>query len=228
MIGENPLTAADLDVVGALSPTLIPPMTKLFRQLCDREQSHIVKSTKALQLVPDRPLHPEQEPQEAVVGWPPTRDVAGNPTDQYEVDYIMDQRGRGDEAHYLVRWRGAPLDRATYEPVSHLGGCPELLRAWRRRQRNRRSSAGGATRPTTWSGGGEPLWTVPPRNPLAIWGVALNCYAPGGAVSGTAVRPDPPPSPRFGTPHLPLWPAAARFLPCGGGGKGVQEHPMWR
>ena len=48
MIGENPLTAADLDVVGALSPTLTPPMTKLFRQLCDRTQSHILKA-KGLQ-----------------------------------------------------------------------------------------------------------------------------------------------------------------------------------
>ena len=48
MIGENPLTAADLDVVGALSPTLTPPMTKLFRQLCDRVQSHILKA-KGLQ-----------------------------------------------------------------------------------------------------------------------------------------------------------------------------------
>ena len=48
MIGENPLTAADLDVVGALSPTLTPPMTKLFRQLCDRAQSHILKA-KGLQ-----------------------------------------------------------------------------------------------------------------------------------------------------------------------------------
>ncbi|CDJ47222.1 hypothetical protein EBH_0071610 [Eimeria brunetti] len=35
MIGENPLTAADLDIVGALTPTLTPPMSKLFRQLCD-------------------------------------------------------------------------------------------------------------------------------------------------------------------------------------------------
>ncbi|CDJ62822.1 LOW QUALITY PROTEIN: Similar to Transposon MAGGYgagandpolgenehomologues, related [Eimeria necatrix] len=44
MIGENPLTAADLDIVDALAPTLTPPMTKLFRQLCDRAQSHILKA----------------------------------------------------------------------------------------------------------------------------------------------------------------------------------------
>ncbi|CDJ65420.1 LOW QUALITY PROTEIN: hypothetical protein ENH_00004720 [Eimeria necatrix] len=33
MVGENALTAANLDIVGALAPTLTPPMTKLFRQL---------------------------------------------------------------------------------------------------------------------------------------------------------------------------------------------------
>ncbi|CDI87195.1 hypothetical protein EPH_0075420 [Eimeria praecox] len=174
MIGENHLRAADLDVVGALSPTLTPPMTKLFCQLCDRAQRHIVKakcqqkhyadtrrreveyavgdkvwlSSKHLpplstcpkfeprfrgpfaiteligsvpyrlalpptyechdafhvsQLVPDRPRAPAQEPQEAVVEWPPTRDAAGNPTDQYGVDYLMDQCGSGDEAYYLVK-----------------------------------------------------------------------------------------------------------------------------
>ncbi|CDJ60447.1 hypothetical protein EMWEY_00030590 [Eimeria maxima] len=60
------------------------------------------------QLVPDRPGAQELEPQEAVVRWHPTRDSAGNPMDQYEIDYIMDKRGSGDEAHYMVMWRGAP------------------------------------------------------------------------------------------------------------------------
>ncbi|CDJ46911.1 hypothetical protein EBH_0069500 [Eimeria brunetti] len=44
MIGENPLIAADLDIVAAWAPTLTPPMTKLFRKLCDRAQSHILKA----------------------------------------------------------------------------------------------------------------------------------------------------------------------------------------
>ncbi|CDI74287.1 hypothetical protein EPH_0002000 [Eimeria praecox] len=208
MIGANPLTAADLDVVGAVSLTLTPPMTKLFRQLYDRAQSHILKtkcqqkhyadthrceveyavgekvwlSSKDLpavntcpkfeprfhgpfviteyigsvayrlelpptyechdvfhvsQLVPDLPRAPELEPQAAVVGWTPIRDVARNLMDQYKVDYIMDQHGSGDEAHYLVKWRGASEDRATWEPASHLGDCPALLRAWRPRQLKR-------------------------------------------------------------------------------------------
>ncbi|CDJ49900.1 hypothetical protein EBH_0029410 [Eimeria brunetti] len=129
-------------------------MTKLFRQLCDRAQSHILKAkgqqkqyadthrrdveyAMGDKLVPDCPRAHELEPQEAFVGWPPAaRHVAGNPADQYEVDYIMDQRGSGAGVHYLVKWQSAPENRATWEPASHLGGCPTLLRAWRRRRRN--------------------------------------------------------------------------------------------
>ncbi|CDJ36185.1 LOW QUALITY PROTEIN: Retrotransposon nucleocapsid protein, related [Eimeria mitis] len=58
MIGQNPVTAADLDVIGNLAPTLTPPMTKLFQQLCDRAQSHILKAkppmTKLFQQLCDR------------------------------------------------------------------------------------------------------------------------------------------------------------------------------
>ncbi|CDJ50400.1 hypothetical protein EBH_0033320 [Eimeria brunetti] len=211
MVGENPLTAADLDIIGALALTLTPPMTKLFRQLCDRAQSHILKakwrqkyyadthrraveykvgdkvwlSSKHLpalnhcakfepkyrgpftvterigmvayrlalpptyeghnvfhvsQLVPHLPRAPALVPNEAPVGWPPTRDEAGNPADQYLVDYILDQNGTGEEAYYLVKWRGVPEEKATWEPAHHLAGCPALLRAWRRRQRKRRPS----------------------------------------------------------------------------------------
>ncbi|CDJ67998.1 OSJNBa0087O24.13 protein, related [Eimeria necatrix] len=173
MIGENPLTAADLDIVGALAPTLTPPMTNLFRQLCDRAQSHILKakwqqkyyadtkrraveyavgdkvwlSSKHLppfnscpkfepryrgpfevlerigtvayrlalpptyechdvfhvsQLVPHRPRPPTLVPSAADAAWPPIHDAAGNPTEEYEVDYIMDQRGSGDAAQYAL------------------------------------------------------------------------------------------------------------------------------
>ena len=44
MIGQNPVTAADLDIVGTLSPTLTPRMTKLFRRLCDRAQANILRA----------------------------------------------------------------------------------------------------------------------------------------------------------------------------------------
>ncbi|CDJ64603.1 OSJNBa0054D14.1 protein, related [Eimeria necatrix] len=44
MVGENPLPAADADVVGALARTHTPLMAKFFRQLCDRAQDHIPKA----------------------------------------------------------------------------------------------------------------------------------------------------------------------------------------
>ncbi|CDI86680.1 Polyprotein, related [Eimeria praecox] len=207
MIGQNPLTAADLDVVGALAPTLTPPMTQLFRQLCDRAQSHIMKAKwrqklyadtrrqdvaynpgdlvsissrhfpglnqcskfeprfrglfpiierigkiayrvalpltytchnvfHVSQLVQDRPRDPQIISKEAAVGWIPVEDPDGRPTDVYEVDYIMAQRGSGPTTQYLVKWRGFPEDRATWEPTSHLTNCPALLPAWRRHHRN--------------------------------------------------------------------------------------------
>ena len=72
---------------------------------------------------------------EAAIGWLPVQDAQSNPTDQYAVDYIMVQRGSGDSAIYLLKWRGALEDRATWEPAAHLADCLAFLRAWRRRIR---------------------------------------------------------------------------------------------
>ena len=44
MIGQNPVTAAYIDILGKLKPTLTPPMTKLFRSLCDRAQAHLLRA----------------------------------------------------------------------------------------------------------------------------------------------------------------------------------------
>lgn len=209
MIGENPVTAENIDVIGDLAPTLSPPMTKLFRQLCDRAQSHIQRALwrqktyadsrrrdaefqvgdlvwlssrhlppvnacskfeprfrgpfKVVEkigraayrlalpsiyschdvfhvslLVKDRPRDPAMISKEAAVGWLPIADAEGKPTDIYEVDYIMEQRGEGDDALYLVKWRGMAEDRATWEPASNLTGCERALKAFKRK-RNKRS-----------------------------------------------------------------------------------------
>ena len=89
------------------------------------------------QLVPHCPSPPDLVPQEADAAWPPIRDAVGNPTEEYEVDYIMDQRGSGADARYPVKWSVTREDQATWEPAHHLTGCPALLRAWRCYQRRR-------------------------------------------------------------------------------------------
>lgn len=53
MIGENPLKAADLDMLGALAPTRTPPMTKVFRQLCDMAQTHSFKAKRGQKVYAD-------------------------------------------------------------------------------------------------------------------------------------------------------------------------------
>ncbi|CDJ48834.1 hypothetical protein EBH_0080810 [Eimeria brunetti] len=139
MIGENRLTAADLDIFRGPFPVTERIDTVAYRlALPPTYEGHNV--FHASQLVPHRPRAPALVPQEAPVGWPPTRDEAGNPTDQYLVNYILDQKGAGEAAYYLVKWRGIPEEKATWEPAHHLAGCPALLRAWRRRQNKRRPS----------------------------------------------------------------------------------------
>ena len=204
MIGGNLVTAADLDILGTFSPTLSSPMTRLFRQLCDRARGHILKanwgqkfcadskrrsveyevgdraglSAKHLlvlnhcpkfepryqdpftiterivnmaysialpptyeghnffpvcQLALHRPRWDAQVQREAPVGWPPICDEAGKPTDQFLVNHILDQQGMGEFAGYLVKWGGAPEERAPWEPAHHVEGCPALVRAWKRR-----------------------------------------------------------------------------------------------
>ena len=198
-ICQNPITAADIDMVGDLAPTITPRMTKLFRHVCGRAQSHILRSKWQQKvyadkrrdaefhvgdkvwingrnlpgfarcskfepryhgpfkitdrigkvayrvalppaytchnvfhvslLVKDRPRDSSMNSLEAAVGWLPVRDQAGLPTDTYEVGYIMAQHGTGDSAQYLVKWRGAPEDGATWEPESNLTGCKAFLRA---------------------------------------------------------------------------------------------------
>ncbi|CDJ49651.1 Retrotransposon nucleocapsid protein, related [Eimeria brunetti] len=252
MIGQNPLTAADLDVFGNLAPTLTPSMTKLFRQLYDGAPSHILKAKRqqkmqadarrrdvqystgdlvwissrnlpglnqfskfeprfrgpfsvverigqvayrvalpptytchnvlhVSQLVPDRPRDPQMTSKEAAVGWLPLTDPAGRPTDLYAVDYILAQRGAGPSAQYLVKWRGVPEDRATWEPATHFTNCPALLRAWRRHlrkaQRSTRASP-AADRPA--------LSSEPPALPSSSGGDGDVEWPPPGSRSSSS------------------------------------------
>ena len=51
--------------------------------------------------------------------------------EEYEVEGILAQRRRkGGVLHYLVKWKGWPEDDSTWEPVSALDSCPQILAAW--------------------------------------------------------------------------------------------------
>ena len=53
-------------------------------------------------------------------------------TYQWEVDKILDKRGKGQYAEYLIQWLPSEgiLTPDTWEPVANLVDCPELLAAF--------------------------------------------------------------------------------------------------
>lgn len=46
---------------------------------------------------------------------------------EYEVERILARRKRGRGYQYLVLWRGFGLDEATWEPLSNLTNCPDII-----------------------------------------------------------------------------------------------------
>ena len=86
-------------------------------------QQHPVFHVSLLQK--DRPRDIEMLPNEA---WEP---VSLQPEPEYEVEYILDSRGAGEEEEFLVKWKGFPESSATWEPISHLDNSKELIRAFR-------------------------------------------------------------------------------------------------
>ena len=198
MIGENPLRAADLDIVDELSPTISPPMTKLFQQLVDRAAAHILEAQAAqqyyankhrrdvqfrvgdkvwlstrymqprgtakfqprfigpfpviarigkaayrLRLPPSMTQHPvfhvsllqkdKPRPQDMgeAEGWDPLVEQGNGEDPVYEVEHILDSRGKGDKEEFLVKWKGFPESAASWEPLQNLEGSRKLLRAFR-------------------------------------------------------------------------------------------------
>jgi hypothetical protein len=47
--------------------------------------------------------------------------------EEYDVERVLSQRGRGKNAKYLVLWKGYPYAEATWEPASALSKAPEML-----------------------------------------------------------------------------------------------------
>ena len=87
-------------------------------------------------------------------GWRPTAASPDGGPHEYAVEYLLDRRGSGTKVEYLVKWKGAPESRATWEPVAHLAGCKELVRAFNRSRRCEKLQR--KTSPTTVNNGGEP------------------------------------------------------------------------
>lgn len=198
MIGENPLRAADLDIVEEMSPITSPPMTKLFQQLVDRAATHIMEAQAAqqhwtnkhrrdvqfkvgdrvwlstryiqprgsakfqarfigpfpiiakigkaayrLKLPPSMTQHPvfhvsllqrdKPRPQDMgqAQGWDPLERQQDDHDPVYEVEHILDSRETGHGEEFLIKWKGFPDSAATWEPLEHLDGCKDLLRAYR-------------------------------------------------------------------------------------------------
>jgi len=54
--------------------------------------------------------------------------------EDYEVEKVVAQRsGRGGRVEYQVKWVGWPLEDCTWEPLSALEDCQDVLRAWEAR-----------------------------------------------------------------------------------------------
>ncbi|KAL8441884.1 hypothetical protein Emag_006836 [Eimeria magna] len=59
---------------------------------------------------------------------------------EFEVEAILDVRGTRDTREYLIRWKGKPLEQATWEPSRNLTHCKHLLRAFNRTRNRLRTS----------------------------------------------------------------------------------------
>ncbi|CDJ35157.1 uncharacterized protein EMH_0071910 [Eimeria mitis] len=175
MIGENPFTATDIDVVDGRVPSVTPLMTKFFRRLCNRAQGHSISSepssSRNFMLILDRARDPTMQAGDAAVGWLPVSDSQGNFSDAYKGECITEQQAAGETSKYLLQWRGVSEDHATREPAERLRGSPALLHAWRRRLARAPASALlHGRRPTCAALKAAP--SQPPRGPLYARGCA--------------------------------------------------------
>lgn len=66
--------------------------------------------------------------------------------EEYEVEEIIEERGRAGRKAYLVKWLGYPREQCTWEPVSNLTHCDEALEKWNTRKSRERKEGDEAAR----------------------------------------------------------------------------------
>ena len=94
---------------------------------------------------PERPAHndrpgpvPEEDP---AAGGPAAAAAAGaaDAEPEYEVEAIIGSRGHGLRQSYRVKWRGWPIEQASWRPAAECHEtCPERVRQFEETQRQRR------------------------------------------------------------------------------------------
>ncbi|KAL8451264.1 hypothetical protein Emag_002821 [Eimeria magna] len=120
--------------IGPLS--ILSPVDKAAYKLDLRPsmQVHPVFPVSLLQRDKPRPSHMLQP-----AGWKPAEEDDNSSNPVYEVEHILYSRGSGRGKEFLVKWKGYPDNQATWEPLSNLTNCKDLLRAFRAsRTRQRR------------------------------------------------------------------------------------------
>jgi len=56
--------------------------------------------------------------------------LVDNGEKEFEVDFIINHRGRGRGLQYLVKWAGYDISEATWVKAEHLTNCGEALEAY--------------------------------------------------------------------------------------------------
>ena len=81
----------------------------------------------------DRPREPQMQHVEEDES---DEQTADSQMEDFEVEAILNHRDVKGRREYLIKWRGFPVEDATWEPVSHLHNCPKVLRAYLRNVRS--------------------------------------------------------------------------------------------
>jgi hypothetical protein len=68
----------------------------------------------------------------------PAPAVQSNETEpEWEVEAILNKRTRGRKVFYLVKWKGYPMEEASWEPEDHLTNSQAVMREFEEREKQR-------------------------------------------------------------------------------------------